>query len=149
MAPMPIHEAAQRYQAEGVPMIVIAGDSLGTGSSRDWSAKGPAELGVRAMIAESHERIYRSNLIAAGVLPLEFAPGTTRKSLRLEGRETIDLEGLDDALAPRTQLTARFMRAAGEALDVPLIACVETADEVAVIRGGGLLLTLLRRMSAS
>jgi aconitate hydratase len=146
---MPIHEAAQRYRAQRVPMVVIAGRSLGTGSSRDWSAKGPAALGVRAMIAESYERIYRSNLVAAGVLPLEFCPGTTRKSLRLDGTETIEIEGLDAALAPRGRLTARFTRATGDALDVPLIACVETADEVEVLRGGGLLVTLLRRLTAN
>ena len=140
-----VFEAAQRYAREGVPLVLIAGQAFGAGSSRDWSAKGPAALGVRAIIAESYERIYRSNLVAAGVLPLQFGSGASRKSLGLNGAERIDIEGLASALAPRARLEAIFARANGETLNVPLTSCLESADEVEYIRHGGLLMNLLRR----
>jgi aconitate hydratase len=141
---MTIFDAAERYRREGVPLVLIAGEAFGAGSSRDWSAKGPAALGVKAIVAGSYERIYRSNLLAAGVLPLEFPAGTTRKSLGLDGRESVALKGLAK-LAPRATLTAVFTRASGAALRVPLVACVDTVDEVEQIRHAGLLRMLLRR----
>ena len=98
---MTIYDAAMRYQEEGVPLIVITGKEYGTGSSRDWAAKGVSLLGVRAVIAESYERIHRSNLVGMGVLPLEFAPGFSRVSLGLTGAETYHIEGLSEGLEPQ------------------------------------------------
>ncbi len=103
---MPIYDAAMRYKREGVPLIVFGGKEYGMGSSRDWAAKGTMLLGIRAVIAESFERIHRSNLVGMGVLPLTFKDGTTRKSLDLAGDETIDIAGLDK-LSPRMDLTVR------------------------------------------
>jgi aconitate hydratase len=150
-AVMSIFEAAERYRHEQVPLILVAGKSLGAGSSRDWSAKGPAALGVRAIVAESYERIYRSNLVAAGVLPLQFAQGITRKSIELDGTERVTIEGIGDALTPHGRVTAVFTRVSGEIVQADLIACVETADEVGQILHGGLLprLLTLRRESAA
>jgi aconitate hydratase len=142
---MTIFDAAQRYRREGVPLIIVGGRSFGVGSSRDWSAKGPAALGVRAIIAESYERIYRSNLVAAGVLPLEFTDGTTRKSLRLDGSETVAIEGLQ-RLAPGATVTALFTHSRREPVRAALRPRVETHDELEHIRHGGLLPALLRRL---
>jgi aconitate hydratase len=125
--------------------VIVAGRAFGVGSSRDWSAKGPAALGVFATIAESYERIYRSNLVAAGVLPLQFADGYNRKVLRISGTETFDFDRLAQGLEPRARLTALMIRSTGEKVRVPLIACVDTAEEVEHIRHGGLLLNLLRQ----
>ena len=104
-AVMPIYDAAMRYQDEGVPLVVLAGKEYGTGSSRDWAAKGTQLLGVRAVLAASYERIHRSNLVGMGVLPLEFHEGQTWQSLGLTGEETIDIAGLDQRLAPRSEVT--------------------------------------------
>ncbi|MGZ8210035.1 MAG: aconitate hydratase AcnA [Burkholderiales bacterium] len=142
-AMMTIHDASERYRWEGVPLIVIAGHAFGAGSSRDWSAKGPTALGVQAIIAESYERIYRSNLVAAGVLPLQFEGPSCE--LALDGSEKIDVIGVAAGLAPRASLTARFTRASGDSFSVRLIACVESAEEVDHLRHGGLLLNVLRR----
>ena len=142
---MTIFDAAQRYLLEGVPLVVIAGQAFGAGSSRDWSAKGPHALGVRAVIAESFERIYRSNLVAAGVLPLELPAGETRGSLGLDGAEAIDIVGLAGPLAPRMQLGVSFTRASGETISTRVTARLDTAAEVEHFRQGGLLRGLLRR----
>src|SRR5512132_3310834 len=104
---MPIYDAAMAYKYDGTPLVVLAGKEYGTGSSRDWAAKGTVLLGVRAVIAESFERIHRSNLVGMGVLPLEFTNGETRQTLGLTGFETFDIEGLNDTLAPRSMLTVR------------------------------------------
>ncbi len=98
---MSIYEAAMKYQAEGVPTVVVAGKEYGTGSSRDWAAKGAMLLGVKAVIAESYERIHRSNLVGMGVLPLRFVNGENAESLGLTGREVFEIEGLSDTLAPQ------------------------------------------------
>src|SRR5207253_8852334 len=103
---MTIYGAAQRYVAEGVPLIVVAGKECGTGSSRDWAAKGPNLLGVRAVIAESYERIHRSNLLMMGIAPFVFSAGKTRRDYALTGRESIDIPPFAATLKPRTQITA-------------------------------------------
>src|SRR3989442_2122188 len=108
-----IFEAAQRYIAEGTPLIVVAGKEYGSGSSRDWAAKGPNLLGVRAAIAESYERIHRSNLVMMGIIPLEFMPGETMASLGLSGQETFTIRGLDK-LAPKAKLTVEAMSPDGK-----------------------------------
>jgi aconitate hydratase len=144
---MTIYDAAQRYRREGVPLIVIAGHAFGAGSSRDWAAKGLAALGVRAVIAESYERIYRSNLAAAGILPLQFARGTSRLTLGLDGSEEIAIEGLA-GLAPGAEVRAVFSRPQRAPQAAALIARIETGDEVEHIRQGGLLTSVLRRLLA-
>lgn len=146
---MTIFDAAQRYGCEGVPLVVIAGRAFGVGSSRDWSAKGPRALGVRAVIAESYERIYRANLAAAGVVPLAFCEGCDRRSLELDGTESIDIDNLYDELAPRARIRAVLRRASGEVIDVALVACLETQEEIEYLRHGGLLPFLLRRRIAA
>ncbi|MHB8709166.1 MAG: aconitate hydratase AcnA, partial [Desulfuromonadales bacterium] len=141
-----IYEAAMRYQAEGVPLLVIAGKEYGTGSSRDWAAKGVLLLGVRAVIAESFERIHRSNLIGMGVLPLQFLPGTTRQTLQLDGSELFDLSAQAGPLVPGQELTLRIRRSGGRIDAVPVICRLNTADEVAYYNDGGILHHVLRRL---
>ena len=143
---MAIYDAAMRYQAEGVPLVVFGGKEYGTGSSRDWAAKGTLLLGVKAVITESFERIHRSNLVGMGVLPLTFKPGVDRKSLGLTGEEIIDIEGLE-ALAPRIDLTLVIHRAGGAVDRLPVLCRVDTADEVQYYRHGGILHYVLRGMA--
>ncbi len=143
---MPVYEAAMRYRAEGVPMVVFGGREFGTGSSRDWAAKGPALLGVRAVIVESIERIHRSNLIGMGVLPLEFTDGMTRKQLALDGSERIDIEGVAEGLAPRCLLACRIRRADGSEQQFELRCRIDTEDELDYYRNGGILPYVLRNM---
>ena len=134
-----IHSAAARYEAEGVPLVVIGGREYGTGSSRDWAAKGPQLLGVRAVLVESFERIHRSNLVGMGILPLEFANGANAKSLGLTGEEQITLEGADKISAPRETLTVSFMDSAGQVKTCQATLCIDTADELETWRQGGIL----------
>jgi len=141
-----IFDAAMRYARENVPLFVVAGREYGTGSSRDWAAKGVLLLGVKAVIAESFERIHRSNLVGMGVLPLQFQPGTTRKTLRLDGSETFDLAGQDGPLAPGQELLLTIRRADGRTDTVPVICRINTADEVAYYGDGGILHHVLRRL---
>jgi aconitate hydratase len=141
-----IYDAAMRYAQEGVPLIVVAGREYGTGSSRDWAAKGVLLLGVRAVVAESFERIHRSNLVGMGVLPLQFQSGTTRKTLGLDGSETFELPGLSGQLAPGQELPLTIRRADGRTDVVPVICRLNTADEVAYYRDGGILHHVLRKM---
>ncbi|MCM2265898.1 MAG: aconitate hydratase, partial [Desulfuromonadales bacterium] len=141
-----IYAAAMRYQAEGVPLIVVAGKEYGTGSSRDWAAKGVLLLGVRAVLAESFERIHRSNLIGMGVLPLQFKPGTTRKTLELDGSELFAIAGQDGPLVPGQELLLTIRRADGRVDAVPLVCRLNTADEVAYFNDGGILHHVLRRL---
>jgi aconitate hydratase len=141
-----IYEAAMRYAQEGVALIVIAGKEYGTGSSRDWAAKGALLLGVRAVIAESFERIHRSNLIGMGVLPLQFPPGTTRLTLQLDGSESFDLAAQDGPLLPGQELTLTIRRADGGSEQLPVICRLNTADEVAYYQDGGILHHVLRRL---
>jgi aconitate hydratase len=142
---MPIYDAAMRYAAEGVPLVVFGGKEYGMGSSRDWAAKGTMLLGIKAVIAESFERIHRSNLVGMGVLPLLFQEGTTRHSLGLKGDEVIDIVGLE-ALRPRMTLTMRITRGSATE-EVPLICRVDTLDEVNYYRHGGILHYVLRGMA--
>ena len=143
-----IYEAAQRYAKEGTPLVVLAGKEYGTGSSRDWAAKGTFLLGVRAVIAESYERIHRSNLIGMGVLPLEFVDGATVASLGLTGAETFEIVGLDDNLVPGQKLTVRA-RTDSEQIEFPAVARVDTPVEVDYYRHGGILQAVLRGLVAS
>ncbi len=143
---MPIYDAAMKYKAENVPLVVIAGQEYGTGSSRDWAAKGTMLLGVKAVVAESFERIHRSNLVGMGVLPLLFKEGVTRKSLKLQGDETIDIVGLDK-LSPRMDITMVITRADGSKTEVELLCRVDTADEVEYYKNGGILQYVLRGMA--
>ncbi|MBN2388798.1 MAG: aconitate hydratase AcnA, partial [Anaerolineales bacterium] len=143
---MPIYDAAMKYQAAGIPAIVIAGKEYGTGSSRDWAAKGPLLLGVRAVIAESFERIHRSNLVGMGILPLKFSDGQNAESLGLDGSEVVDIEGLDESLAPRSPLTVRARRADGKVITFQVTAQLNTPIEVNYYRNGGILHTVLRNL---
>jgi aconitate hydratase len=143
---MPIYDAAMRYQAAGVPLVVFAGKEYGTGSSRDWAAKGTRLLGVRAVIAQSFERIHRSNLIGMGVLPLLFAEGTTWMALRLKGDELVTLKGLAE-IKPMQWLGAEITYASGEKRAVPLRAAIDTFDELDYFRNGGILHYVLRRLA--
>jgi aconitate hydratase len=144
--PLPLYDAAMSYQAAGTPLLVIAGKEYGTGSSRDWAAKGTALLGVRAVIAESFERIHRSNLVGMGVLPLEFVNDETRETLGLSGFETYDIEGLDESLQPRSVLTVRAVAPDGEAKTFSARARIDTPEELSYYRHGGILPYVLRQL---
>jgi len=141
-----IFEAAQRYQQEKVPLLVIAGKEYGSGSSRDWAAKGPLLLGIRAVIAESFERIHRSNLVGMGILPLQFKPGENKESLGLSGRETYDIVGIEQDLKPRQEVTVRVTREDGSTFDFQTIARLDSPIDVTYYKNGGILLTVLRRL---
>lgn len=143
---MSIYDAAMRYKAEGTPLIVLAGKEYGTGSSRDWAAKGTYLLGVRAVIAESYERIHRSNLVGMGVLPLQFQPGDSWRSLGLTGREIFDIEGIAEGLKPRQELTVRARDAQGTEKVFTVVARVDTPIEVEYYRHGGILHYVLRQL---
>jgi aconitate hydratase len=140
-----IFEAAEQYRKDGVPLIVIAGKEYGTGSSRDWAAKGTQLLGVRAVIAENFERIHRSNLVGMGVLPLEFINGQNRESLGLTGRETFNIAGLAAGLKRGQKLTVRA-ELAGKVTEFETLARVDTPDDVEFIRHGGILPLTLREL---
>ncbi|MFQ5679079.1 MAG: aconitate hydratase AcnA [Gemmatimonadota bacterium] len=142
---MTIYEAAMRYAERGVPLIVIAGREYGTGSSRDWAAKGPQLLGVKAVLAEGYERIHRSNLIGMGVLPLQFQSGEGRESLGLDGTETFDLLGIAEGLAVGCTVTVRARRESGETVEFVARARLDTDVELEYYRNGGILQTVLRQ----
>ncbi|MES2711953.1 MAG: aconitate hydratase AcnA, partial [Pseudomonadota bacterium] len=142
----PIYDVAMRYKREGTPLIVLGGKEYGTGSSRDWAAKGTFLLGVKAVIAESFERIHRSNLVGMGVLPLVFKQGDDRKSLGLTGEEVLDIEGVE-ALAPRMMLTLVINRPDGSVTRTEVHCRVDTADEVEYYKNGGILHYVLRGMA--
>ncbi|MEO8713684.1 MAG: aconitate hydratase, partial [Acetobacteraceae bacterium] len=143
---MPIYDAAMRYKREGVPLVVFAGKEYGTGSSRDWAAKGTFLLGIKAVIVESFERIHRSNLVGMGVLPLVFTEGMDRKRLGITGEETIDILGLE-GLSPRKEMSLLIHRPNGKTDTVNVICRVDTADEVNYYRHGGILHYVLRDMA--
>ncbi|MDQ2802111.1 MAG: aconitate hydratase AcnA [Pseudomonadota bacterium] len=143
---MSIYNAAMHYKHDGVPLVVFAGKEYGTGSSRDWAAKGTFLLGVRAVIVESFERIHRSNLVGMGVLPLVFPEGVDRKRIGITGEETIDILGLDQ-LRPRMELALLVHRPDGQTDTVPVICRVDTLDEVSYYRHGGILQYVLRGMA--
>ncbi len=143
---MPIYDAAMRYREEGVPLVVIGGKEYGTGSSRDWAAKGPRLLGVAAVIVESFERIHRSNLVGMGILPLQFKDGTTCASLGLDGTEVFDITGPAAGLTPRMDVTCRITSADGATREIALTCRIDTLDEVEYFRHGGILHYVLRNM---
>ncbi len=140
-----IYDAAVKYREEGVPLFVIAGKEYGSGSSRDWAAKGTRLLGVRAVLAESYERIHRSNLVGMGVLPLEFKPGENRESLGLTGQEMFDVEGVA-SLTPRKQITVKAKAPDGSVKTITAMARVDTPEEVSYYQHGGILQYVLRQM---
>ncbi len=142
--PTSFFAASEGFKKEGTPLVIIAGKEYGTGSSRDWAAKGTALLGVRAVIAESFERIHRSNLVGMGVLPCEFADGATRQSLGLTGFETFTIEGLSDAMTPRARLTVVASRGEGDELRFPVTSRIDTPEELQYYRNGGILPYVLR-----
>jgi len=143
---MAIYEAAMRYQAEGVPLVVFAGQEYGAGSSRDWAAKGTRLLGVRAVVAQSYERIHRSNLVGMGVLPLQFPDGVGAASLGLDGSETFGLAGLGGTLRPRQEIPLEIRRADGRAARAPLLLRIDTPIEVDYYGHGGILPYVLRQL---
>jgi aconitate hydratase len=145
-AVMSIYDAAMKYRAGGVGLVVIAGKEYGTGSSRDWAAKGTVLLGVRAVVAESYERIHRSNLVGMGVLPLQFKPGTTRRTLGLTGQEVFDVTGLAAGIKPGMDVTLRIRRPDATPQDVPVVCRIDTVDEVEYFRHGGILPYVLRNL---
>ncbi|CAN5645565.1 aconitate hydratase AcnA [soil metagenome] len=144
--PLPLYDAAMSYQEAGTPLLVIAGKEYGTGSSRDWAANGTALLGVRAVIAESFERIHRSNLVGMGVLPLEFVEDQTRETLLLTGFETYDIEGLDESLEPRSILTVRATSPGGGSRAFSVRVRIDTPEELSYYRHGGILPYVLRQL---
>jgi aconitate hydratase len=143
---MPIFDAAMKYQAEGVPTIVLAGKEYGTGSSRDWAAKGPMLQGVKAVIAESFERIHRSNLVGMGILPLKFQEGRNVESLGLTGEEVFDIEGLNDNMIPKSVVTVKATKPDGSVVKFNATALLNTDVEVNYYRNGGILHTVLRHL---
>ncbi|MEO1689575.1 MAG: aconitate hydratase, partial [Pseudomonadota bacterium] len=146
---MSIYDAAMRYKAEGVPLVVIAGSLYGNGSSRDWAAKGTALLGVKAVIAESFERIHRSNLVGMGVIPFEFTDGASRRTLGLTGEETVTITGLSGEIAPRSRMPATITRADGSAEAIELLCRIDTEVEIDYVRNGGVLHYVLRNLAAA
>lgn len=143
---LPIYDAAMLYKKDKIPLVIIAGKEYGTGSSRDWAAKGPKLLGVTAVIAESFERIHRSNLIGMGILPLEFPEGVTRKTLGITGTEKIDIQNLSDRITPRMNIKAIIHTDSVTPKEVNLVCRIDTLNEVAYYQNGGILQYVLREM---
>jgi aconitate hydratase len=144
---MSMYNAAMKYKAEGVPLVVLAGTEYGTGSSRDWAAKGPYLLGIRAVIAASFERIHRSNLVGMGILPLQLAAGQSWESLGLTGEEVIDIPGLNDSIRPGCDLTVRATAADGTVKEFTTKVRIDTPVELDYYRNGGILQTVLRKLA--
>ncbi|MGI9437573.1 MAG: aconitate hydratase AcnA, partial [Geminicoccaceae bacterium] len=142
-----IYDAAMAYKDRGVPLVIFGGKEYGTGSSRDWAAKGTILLGVKAVIVESYERIHRSNLVGMGVLPLAFKDGVTRKSLGLDGSETVDIGGLEGGIKPGMDVSCTITRSDGGKEDITLLCRIDTADEVDYYRHGGILHYVLRQLA--
>ena len=142
---MSIYDAAQKYAADQTPLLVLAGKEYGTGSSRDWAAKGTNLLGCKMVLAESYERIHRSNLVGMGVLPLQFAEGQSRASLGLTGEESFSIE-LDNRLQPRSTLTMTVTKPDGSSSTIEVLCRIDTPVEVDYFRNGGILQTVLRRL---
>lgn len=144
---MPIYDAAMKYKEDGTPLVVIAGKEYGTGSSRDWAAKGTTLLGVKAVVTESYERIHRSNLIGMGVLPLQFKDGQNRKTLNITGDETIDITGVSGDLQPQQDVTMTITRKDGSSEEVTLLCRIDTADEKDYFENEGILHYVLRSIA--
>jgi len=146
-AQMSIYDASIQYQNEGVPLLILAGKEYGSGSSRDWAAKGVNLLGVRAVIAESYERIHRSNLVGMGVLPLEFPPDQNAQSLGLTGREVFDIEGVNDAISGKRKVRVRATSEDGTTREFEAKVRVDTPQEAEYFRNGGILPYVLRQLA--
>lgn len=144
-----IYDAAMRYQQTGTPLVVIAGKEYGTGSSRDWAAKGTNLLGIKAVIAESFERIHRSNLVGMGVLPLQFINGQSRQGLSLNGTEILSIYGLDVPLTPHMQLSIEVQRENGSRDTFNVLCRIDTLNEVEYFKAGGILHYVLRNLIAA
>jgi aconitate hydratase len=144
---MTIYDAAMKYKASGVPLLIIAGKEYGSGSSRDWAAKGTLLLGVKAVLAESFERIHRSNLVNMGVLPLQFQPGASAAALGITGRERFDLVGIAAGLAPGSSVTVRTTDEAGAPIEFHAVARIDTPEELVAFRNGGILPYVLRQLA--
>jgi len=144
---MSIFEAARRYAADGTQLVILAGKEYGSGSSRDWAAKGPMLLGVRAVIAESYERIHRSNLVGMGILPLQYLPGENAAVLGLTGRERFSVPGISDVLRPRQEVAVTATADDGREVRFRAIARLDGEIDVSYYRNGGLLQTVLRRLA--
>ena len=144
---MTIYDASMKYQSAGVPLLVIAGKEYGSGSSRDWAAKGTLLLGVRAVLAESFERIHRSNLVNMGVLPLCFRTGENAATLKLTGRETYEVLGVGDSLRPFGDVTVRITSEDGTSREVHAVARIDTPEELVAFRNGGILPYVLRQLA--
>jgi aconitate hydratase len=144
---MSIYDAAMRYKQDKTPLVIVAGAEYGTGSSRDWAAKGTLLLGVKAVIAVSYERIHRSNLVGMGVLPLQFLAGQSAQSLGLNGEETLAIAGLSDQLKPREVITVTAQRPDGTRLEFQAMVRIDTPVEIDYYRNGGILPTVLRKLA--
>jgi aconitate hydratase len=145
---MTIYDAAMRYKADNVPLVIFAGKEYGTGSSRDWAAKGTILLGVRAVVAQSFERIHRSNLVGMGVIPLVFEEGTSWQTLGLKGDEQVTIRGLHGDLKPHQRLLAEIVASDGGLKRVPLISRIDTLEELDYYKNGGILQYVLRHLAA-
>ena len=145
---MSIFDAAMKYAETRTPLIILAGHEYGTGSSRDWAAKGTRLLGVRAVVAASFERIHRSNLVGMGVLPLQFGEGTNAQSLGLNGSEVYSVTGLSESIQPGQNVTLEIKRANGESQNVPVKLRIDTPIEIDYYRHGGILQFVLRELLA-
>jgi aconitate hydratase len=143
---MTIYDASVRYREAGVPLFIIAGKEYGSGSSRDWAAKGTLLLGVKAVIAESFERIHRSNLVNMGVLPLQFAEGESAATHKLTGRELFDIFGVGESLRPRGSVTVRATCEDGSVQELTAVARIDTPEELVAFRHGGILPYVLRQL---
>ncbi|MES2814849.1 MAG: aconitate hydratase, partial [Pseudomonadota bacterium] len=144
-----IYDASMAYQAQGTPLVIFGGIEYGAGSSRDWAAKGTALLGVKAVIAESFERIHRSNLVGMGVIPFEFTGGDTRKSLGLKGNEVVSIGGLEGGLKPLSEVPCTIRYADGTEKTIQLKCRIDTEIEVEYVENGGVLHYVLRNLAAS
>jgi len=142
-----IYDASMKYQSEGKPLVIIGGKEYGTGSSRDWAAKGTRLLGIKAVITESFERIHRSNLIGMGVIPLQFTEGATRKTLGLDGTEEVTITGIP-SMGPKALLDAEFKKSNGEVVKVKLQSRIDTANELEYYKNSGILHYVLRKLNA-
>lgn len=146
---MSIYDAAMKYQQEGTPLVVLAGKEYGTGSSRDWAAKGTTLLGVKAVIAESFERIHRSNLVGMGVLPLQFVDGQGVQAHGLTGKEEISIAGINEDLKPGQMLTVTAKKEDGLTVEFEVKCRIDTGNELAYYKNGGILHYVLRQMLAA
>ena len=143
---MTMYDAAMKYKDAGVPLVILAGKEYGSGSSRDWAAKGTLLLGVKAVIAESFERIHRSNLLNMGVLPLQFQSGVSAASLGLTGRERYEIAGIADGLRPAGTVTVRALGDAASPIEFQALVRIDTPEELASFRNGGILPYVLRQL---